>query len=110
MRLQTYFAGADKQDYNPKLYVLGTFTPKDFMIPNKSLHHIDTFQHAIKLLFKKRQGHNNLLPHQKIALYSLQKSPDFVICQCDKNLGPAILEKSIYIECALKDHLNDENI
>eukprot|EP00957_Ditylum_brightwellii_P175531 13364330-Ditylum_brightwellii.AAC.1 len=93
MRLCTYFAGADKQDYNPKMYVRGTFTPKDFMIPKEILHRIDAFEHAITPLFKKRWGNNNLFPHQKRALYSLQKSQDFVICKCDKTLGLAILEK-----------------
>ena len=68
MRLRTYFAGADKQDYNPKMYVPGTFTPKDFMIPKEILHRIDTFEHAITPLFKKRRGNNNLLPHQERAL------------------------------------------
>eukprot|EP00957_Ditylum_brightwellii_P160762 12239068-Ditylum_brightwellii.AAC.1 len=56
------------------MYVPGTFTPKDFMIPKKILHRIDAFEHAITPLFKKRQGNNNLFPHQKRALYSLQKT------------------------------------
>eukprot|EP00957_Ditylum_brightwellii_P169402 12893463-Ditylum_brightwellii.AAC.1 len=43
LRLQTYFAEADQQDYNPKMYVLGTFTPKDFTLPKEILYHSDAF-------------------------------------------------------------------
>eukprot|EP00957_Ditylum_brightwellii_P094181 7170205-Ditylum_brightwellii.AAC.1 len=80
LRLQTYFTGAGQQDYNPKMYAPVTFTSKDSMLPKEILHCFDAFQHAIKPLFKKGRCHNNLLPFQKRALYSLQKNPDFVIC------------------------------
>eukprot|EP00957_Ditylum_brightwellii_P108726 8294281-Ditylum_brightwellii.AAC.1 len=37
LRLKTYFAGKDKNDYNSKMYVPGTSTPPDFMIPKEIL-------------------------------------------------------------------------
>jgi hypothetical protein len=38
-------------------------------------------------------------------LKHLQKHEKFLIVQCDKNLGPAIIEKDTYITRALADHL-----
>ena len=32
----------------------------------------------------------------------------FVICQTDKNLGPCLIERAVYITIALNDHLLDE--
>ena len=41
-------------------------------------------------------------------LYSIfRKHQQFLIVQCDKNLGPAIIERSEYILLALRDHLSD---
>ena len=35
-------------------------------------------------------------------------SDDFIVIPTDKNLGPAILERSVYTKRAFDDHLNDE--
>lgn len=37
----------------------------------------------------------------------IQNTDDFIIASCDKNLGPAIIEKTRYIQLAFRDHLND---
>ena len=52
-------------------------------------------------------GKTNLLPYQARALQLLQRQQDFLVCPCDKNIGPAIIERDDYIKIAMKDHLLD---
>ena len=35
----------------------------------------------------------------------LKKPKDFIINPCDKNLGPAIIEREMYIKSILNEHL-----
>ena len=49
----------------------------------------------------------NLSREQQHKLMKLLQSDDrFIVCQTDKNLGPAILERDAYIKLTLKDHLS----
>ena len=48
-----------------------------------------------------------LLPYQTRALQQLQLQQDFLICPCDKNIGPAIIEHHNYIKIAMRNHLLD---
>ena len=58
-------------------------------------------------LFKTGKGKTNLFPHQRHALSTLQQQDTFLIVPCDKNLGPAIIERHDYLKIAMRDHLND---
>ena len=57
-------------------------------------------------LFKKRRNCTNLLFLQQHALCFLRHTPDFVILKTDKNIGPAIREKDVYMQKALAEHLS----
>jgi hypothetical protein len=48
-----------------------------------------------------------LLPHQRHLLQFFRHSEHFVILRTDKNLGPAIIERDVYIRRAFSDHLSD---
>ena len=37
----------------------------------------------------------------------LQQQQTFLIVPCDKNLGPAIIERHDYLKIAMRDHLKD---
>ena len=37
----------------------------------------------------------------------LQQQQTFLIVPCDKNLGPAIIERHDYLKIAMSDHLSD---
>ena len=52
-------------------------------------------------------GKTNLLPHQQRALSTLDQQDTFLIVPCDKNLGPAIIERHDYLKIAMRDDLND---
>ena len=106
---KTYFAGKDNvnADFDMKLHVSSTWCPLDWMIPNSIHRRLRNFTQSTNSLFKKKKCKPNLLWHQHIALSTLQKDHRFLVIHCDKNLGPAIIEKDVYIQRALSDHLLD---
>ena len=108
---KVFYAGKDlnQNDYDPKMYVKSSWTPAHWQIPVSITRRYNDFALHANALFKKRFNPSNLLPHQRNALKFLQQQNEFVIAQCDKNLGPAILEYNIYIRRALQDHLLDSS-
>ena len=94
--------------YDPKLYVRSKWTPPHWTIPPVALEErLSRFSTALNKLFKTRKGKTNLLPHQHRALRMLQLQQMFRIVPCDKNLGPAIIERHDYLKIAMRDHLSD---
>jgi hypothetical protein len=53
---------------------------------------------------------SNLSQRQEKLLNTLCKAKQFVVTPTDKNLGPAIMEQSQYIERCFQDHLSNESI
>ena len=62
---------------------------------------LSRFPNALNKLFKTCKGKTNLLPHQQRALRILQQQETFLIFPCDKNLGPAIIERHDYLKIAM---------
>ena len=60
-------------------------------------------------MFCKHKSVPNLAKHQQHGLDYLRLQQDFIIAHCDKNLGPAIIERDKYIRLAFRDHLSDNN-
>jgi hypothetical protein len=106
---KTYFAGQVRNDsmFDIKLHVASSWIPRDWMIPHPIHRRLRNFTLATNSLFQKKKCRSNLLWHQHLALANLQKDHRFLIVHCDKNLGPAIIEKEVYIQRALTDHLLD---
>lgn len=48
---------------------------------------------------------NNLTQNQQKILHALKKDRDFIILPSDKNLGPAIMNRAVYKERVLTEHL-----
>ena len=112
VHLRFHFAGKPPSKgtttYDPKIYVHSTWTPPHWTIPPIVLEErLTRFSSALSKLFKTRQGKTNLLPHQHRALRTLQQQQTFLIVPCDKNLGPAIIERHDYLKIAMRDHLSD---
>ena len=51
----------------------------------------------------------NLSKQEFIVLYSLKNNPNLIVIFADKNLGPVIIERSVYIQWCLKSFLGKEN-
>ena len=106
-----HFAGtatSSNEEYDPKMYVRSNWTAPYWTLPPIVLQErLDKFVTTLNKLFKRRMGKTNLLSYQTRALQSSQQQRDFLICPCDKNLGPAIIERDDYIKIAMRDHLLD---
>ena len=111
IHLRFHFAGtttSSNEEYDAKMYVRSNWTPPYWTLPPVFLQkRLDKFATTLNKLFKRRMGKTNLLTYQTRALQSLQQQQDFLICPCDKNLGPAIIEQDDYIKIAMRDHLMD---
>ena len=57
---------------------------------------------------KKQRPAYNLTKQQQNLMKTLQKNDEFIITPADKNLGPCILEREIYVKKALDEHLLDK--
>ena len=112
VHLQFHFAGKSPTEesttYRPKMYVHSKWMPPHWTIPPIALEErLSHFSKEMGTLFKTRKGKTNLLPHQQHALNTLQQQNTFLIVPCDKNLGPAIIERHDYLKIAMRDHLNN---
>jgi hypothetical protein len=111
LRLKTFFADKavddDNPDYNPRMYVNSDWNPPPQFHPHTLAKRFETFQASLKRPFRKRSIVHNLHPHQRHALEFLQAQKLFLVVHCDKNLGPAIIERDRYIQFVYRDHLND---
>ena len=111
IHLRFHFAGntdSSEEPYDPKMYVRSNWTPPHWTKPPIVLdNRLNNFSSAQDKIVKIQIGKPNLLPYQTRALRQLQTQQDFLICPCDKNLGPAIMERNNYIKIAIRDHLLD---
>jgi hypothetical protein len=108
--LKHYFHDNPLDDnYNRRLYHKSSWTPPDWKIHQELQRRFKEFGIKYNNLFQRRHGVSNLLPSQRLALQYLQKSTSLMVVQCDKNLGPSLIEKESYIRMAFKDHLHDQN-
>lgn len=99
-----------KEDYNPRMYIKSQWKPPPHMVPKELDRRLKHFQASLKSKFsRRRRGKSNLLPHQRRTLCWLRQQHDLMVVQCDKNLGPAVIERAEYIKLAFRDHLNDSN-
>ena len=99
----------EDNDYDPKMYINSNWTPEDWQIPPSAVRRYNKFRMHNTHIFKKRRVPSNLLKNQLLSLKYLQNQSEFLIVQCDKNLGPAIIEHEKYIHRALNDHLLKQN-
>ena len=87
----------------PPFWIPSDCQPRDKDIPILFRTRISNFIDKMHSLFKKKRNSTNLLH----ALCFLRHTSDFVVLKTDKNLGPAILERDIYIQKALAEHLSE---
>ena len=60
----------------------------------------------MKCLLPNKKGHLNLLTHQCKPLSTLVYHHDFIIFQCDNNLGPYIIRNEVYISQSISKSLS----
>ena len=110
LSLKTFFAGEtmdDEEDFDPRVYVPSKWTPKSWMLPNELRYRFSRLRRKLEPLFQKKKGTPNLLPTQRKLLHELRNNDNIIVVECDKNLGPAVIERSKYILKVL-EHLEDD--
>ena len=93
--------------YDPKIYVkLKKWEPDPCTIDEVEME-LATFRTQFTTLVAnhKPAPASNLSKRQEKLLASLRMAKQFIIVPTDKNLGPAILERSQYMARCLSDHL-----
>jgi hypothetical protein len=91
----------------PRLYQKSTWIAPTTLINSTLLRRTDTFINYLRKMFVKRKCKSNLLPYQRHLLQQLRNHKNFLVISADKNLGPCIIEREVYINRALTEHLND---
>jgi hypothetical protein len=94
-----------KEDYIPRLYIPSKWHPP--LAPDTFEFLFDSFDKQItearrSLPVTRRY---NLTPSQRHVLGELKKRPDLIVLPTDKNLGPCVIERSVYIAQVLQEHL-----
>jgi len=103
------YAGDDSdKDYDPTLYARSDRKTPTHLLSLELANRIDNFGTALRKLFLKWHSPSNLLPHQQYVLHSLRNSPHIMACKTDKNLGPALIDRTQYIRAAFQNHLLHE--
>ena len=92
-----------------KLYVPSKWTPDHNEISPELRSRIGQFKRESAKLFSQQPTTGNLLPSQRQALRALRSRDDLIVLKTDKNLGPAVVERKVYIQRALDEHLADTN-
>jgi hypothetical protein len=103
-----FFAGAPPL---PKttLFVRSNWEPPYHEIDIELRAKVRYFSLQLERLFPNQTCRPNLLPSQLATFNQLRERDDLVIISCDKNLGPAILERRRYIELAHSEHLSNSS-
>jgi hypothetical protein len=98
------------ETYDPKIYVkLKNWEPERCYIDEIEEELADFRRQFTKLVTNHAPTPaSNLSKRQEKILTSLKKAKQFVITPTDKNLGPAILERSQYMTRCFEDHLLNE--
>ena len=95
------------EPWDPKqLYIRSPdWTPEPTDVPLEACGRISNFEAALKPHFKRRTAPHNLTPSQLRLLRSLTKHKDVIVAPSDKNLGPVILDRDVYVKKCLQNHL-----
>jgi hypothetical protein len=95
-------------EFNPRMYIRTGWTPPEhlFPFPKELPRRLHAFEAKIKQLVQLRKCRSNLLPHQRVALDYLRNQVDLLVVQCDKNLGPALIEHKKVLKKDEKRFLN----
>ena len=96
---------AEAETYEPKLYIKSTWKPP--YADNSTESALSNFNKDIRAASNQlpKHQHYNLTKSQLNTLSNLMKRSDLVVLLSDKNLGPAIIERSKYIKGVLHQHL-----
>ena len=117
MYIKCYFAPAQLNEdepklddnFDPKLHIKTGWQPPKKDIPIELRARCNLFRKELLNLCRNRRIASNLIPSQQHILKALNSSEQLIVMKSDKNLGPAITERSTYIKRVFDDHLLDQS-
>ena len=98
----------ENDDFDPRLYVKSNYQVNRHDIDLVLQLQTSSFLSELSKRFKRKQFPSNLLPTQRRLLQTIILSDKLFVIRTDKNLGPAIIERTEYIKRAYLDHLSDK--
>jgi hypothetical protein len=106
VRTKFTFKDQPNSEYDPKLYVKNNEWNPDHA-SSEIEQELQNFEVKIRALTSSNNtpSKSNLTPRQHEILLALQNDKRFIIGATDKNLGPFIIERDVYIERCFQDHL-----
>lgn len=96
-------------DYNPKLHTPSLFEPPDKLFPQILKRRLRDFEIKLYQLFRPKKTIPNITRQHRYTLEYLRSQTEFIVANCDKNLGIALIERDRYIKLCIRDHLSDTN-
>ena len=94
-------------EFDPKLHIKSDWKPPTDAIPIELRARCNLFLKQMKQKCRPRRTASNLIRSQQKILAKLNESNQLIVMKSDKNLGPAITERSTYIRRVSDDHLLD---
>jgi hypothetical protein len=96
-------------EYDPKLYIPAIdFTPRETSPAIEAALHEFTAKLTSLIKNNRQRRRHNIPPSTRLLIDQIgNDNPNFIVTLTDKNLGPAILERSTYKRRCLQDHLLD---
>ena len=107
MYIKMYFAHLPRKDTQPTLYARSSWSPDPALIDAELRSRTSRFLTHLAPKFIKRRSPPSLLPCQRHLIHLLRTSNKIMVVMTDKNMGPAIIERRVYIKRAFSDHLHD---
>jgi hypothetical protein len=109
--LKAYF-GTETGDDPKKLYIKSDWMPPTKDIPEEVQARLNSSLQYIREHIPSADVHSgyNLSSLQRKLLNDLIEHPSLMVIQTDKNLGPAIIDRTSYINLALNDHLLNNDV
>jgi hypothetical protein len=104
IEMKTFFSGCDQGVKIPILHAKSPWHPP--LPPRQVDYWINNFLNGIRGLFQWHKGKQNLTPHQRQRLGSLQENELVIIANADKNVGPMGINVEHYTKLEL-DNLLD---
>ena len=107
VRLAYEFAGSDRDEVNKKIYIKSAYKsePTDPILENMLRKFSNRIRDERTKILRNANRRTNLSTVQQNILKTLRTNSTWIILMCDKNLGPAIMERDEYILNVLKEHL-----
>ena len=108
IHVKMFIAGKvdDEDEFNPRLYCPTGWEPPRFMKNMCTERRLNIFRNELQRRVFVQRATPNMTFAQRRTLRALRRDQRLLVVQCDKNLGPAVIERVRYIRMAVSDHLS----